>query len=105
MNTIPCPFLLIEPEDLAKKLPSKELIIVAVCSEKVFSEGHLPGAILVQPGELVCGVKPATGKLPSQESLDRLFSRIGLSHDKHLIAYDDEAVSYTHLTLPTILRV
>ena len=102
MNTIPCPFLLIEPEDLAKKLPSKELIIIAVCSEKVFSEGHLPGAILVQPRELVCGVKPATGKLPSQESLDRLFSRIGLNHDKHLIAYDDEGGGWAGRLLWTL---
>jgi thiosulfate/3-mercaptopyruvate sulfurtransferase len=94
--------LLLQAEDLAAQLPSDEILVVAVCSEKVFAEGHLPGAILVQPRELVCGVKPATGKLPTQEHLNELFSRLGLSQGKHLVAYDDEGGGWAGRLLWTL---
>ena len=51
---------------------------------------HIPGSVLVQPSELVSGMKPAVGKLPGKESLDALFSRIGLTPDRHVVVYDDE---------------
>lgn len=94
--------LLLEPQELAKALPAEEILVIAVCSEKVFGEGHLPGAILVTPGELVCGIKPATGKLPGKSQLDGLFSRIGLSSEKHIVAYDDEGGGWAGRLLWTL---
>ena len=45
---------------------------------------HLP------PAKLQRGEKPAPGKLPHPEDLQALFSGLGLTPDKHVIAYDDE---------------
>ena len=82
--------LIISPEAF-NALPSKdELLIVAVVQKAVFDAQHIPGSILVEPSELVSGIKPAVGKLPTKDRLESLFSRIGLSPDKHVIAYDDE---------------
>ena len=94
--------LVIEPEELLAALPSEQLLIVAVCSEKVFLEGHLPGALLIQPAELVSGIKPATGKLPDKDRLDKLFSRIGLTGDTHVVAYDDEGGGWAGRLLWTL---
>ena len=83
--------LLMEPESLSSAIENdEELLIVAVCSEAVFQHKHIPGAVLVQPADLVSGIKPAVGKLPDQQRLNALFSRIGLAPDKKVIAYDDE---------------
>lgn len=82
--------LLVEPEALAPLLSDDRIIIVDLCRDENYSQFHLPGAIHVSPSELISGVKPAVGKLPTIEALEDLFSRIGYSPDKHIIAYDDE---------------
>lgn len=83
--------LLMEPESLDAAMQGDEdLLIVAVCQEAVFQHKHIPGSVLVQPAELVSGIKPAVGKLPDQQHLNALFSRIGLTPDTKVIAYDDE---------------
>lgn len=82
--------LIVEPEMLLPILGSERLLIVDLCSEQSYASGHLPGAVHVSPRELVSGVAPAPGKLPAKEQLERLFSRLGLSPDTHVLAYDDE---------------
>jgi thiosulfate/3-mercaptopyruvate sulfurtransferase len=82
--------LILEPSALLKIQPSDELLIISVCQEPAFGMQHIPGAVLIEPRELVGGVKPATGKLPTLEQLNSVFSRVGLRKDKHVIAYDDE---------------
>jgi thiosulfate/3-mercaptopyruvate sulfurtransferase len=82
--------LILSPEAFNELPPSDNFLILAVVQKAVFSARHIPGSILVEPAELVSGEKPAVGKLPNKEKLDALFSRIGLSADKHIIVYDDE---------------
>ena len=82
--------LLVEPEALNNHLNNERLLIIDLCSDENYRRFHLPGAIHVAPSELVSGVKPASGKLPSTERLQNLFVRIGYSPDKHIVAYDDE---------------
>ncbi len=82
--------LIIEPEQLSAILPDDGLLLITVCQPRVYLAHHVPGSLLVQPGELVSGVEPATGKLPPVERLSKLFSRIGLAPEKHVIAIDDE---------------
>ena len=82
--------LILETDTLASLPVTDNVLLVAVCSKNVFLSGHIPGAQLIEPAELVSGSKPAVGKLPSAERLSQLFSRIGLTADKHVIAYDDE---------------
>lgn len=82
--------LILEPAELNKLLPSEHLLLISVCQAKTFLAAHIPGSALIEPRQLVSGIKPATGKLPSAEQLSETFSRAGLREDSHVIAYDDE---------------
>ncbi len=82
--------LIIEPEDLHQHLHDPSLLIVDLSSPQNFSQGHIPGAIPVSPQELVAGTPPAPGKLPDSVQLNRLFSRLGLAPETHIVVYDDE---------------
>ena len=82
--------LLLEPADLAAALNNPDLLIVDVCQPQVWQQLHIPGAVHINPGELVSGIAPASGKLPELARLDAVLSRIGYSADKHIVAYDDE---------------
>ena len=82
--------ILIEPLQLAAHLGDEDILIVAVCMENDFNDGHIPGAILIEPSELIEGKSPAVGKLPDIQKLEKLFSSIGLRDNLRIIAYDDE---------------
>ncbi len=84
--------LLLEPDQLAKLLSSGDhkLLILDTSSAENHARHHIPGAIHIEPKALQCGTPPTPGKLPSVEQLKALFSRVGLSADQHVIAYDDE---------------
>ena len=81
---------LIETAELRQHLNDKGLMIIDLCRDEIYRQQHIPGAIHVNPQELVSGVKPATGKLPPITRLNSLFSRIGYAKNKHIVAYDDE---------------
>ena len=87
MTTLP---LIIEPSEFEALSAAERVLPVAVCQAQVFAAQHIPGSVLIEPAELVSGHKPAVGKLPSAEHLSALFSRIGLSEDTLVVAYDDE---------------
>ena len=82
--------LIIEPDDLASILGDEDLLIVDVGQAGTYDQIHVPGAVHINPPELVCGIPPAPGKLPEKAALESLFSRIGYSSEKHIIVYDDE---------------
>lgn len=80
---------LLEPGELAP-LPRPGVMLVHVAEAGAFHLAHLPGAILVEPRELVDGTPPAPGRLPDPARLQALFGRIGYRGDEHIVAYDDE---------------
>ena len=80
---------LISPTELAARL-SENLLVVQVTSRSVYDAAHVPGAINVEPGELVSGVPPATGRLPDGTRLTALFRRIGYTHGAEVVTLDDE---------------
>ena len=82
--------ILIEPESLQAALGHDDLLLIDLCRDEIYAQSHLPGAVHISPSELVCGIQPAVGKLPAKAQLEALFSRIGYSPDKHIVAYDDE---------------
>ncbi len=82
--------LIVEPDQLLEHLEDNNLLIIDLCSDHNYLAGHIPGAVHVSPRELMCGTSPAAGKLPEQEQLNQLFSRLGLTIDTHVIVYDDE---------------
>ena len=79
---------MLEAQDVAAL--GDAVVLIQVTSPEVYAQAHLPGALLVQPGELVCGIPPATGRLPSQAQLQSLFARLGHTPDTRYVAYDDE---------------
>ncbi len=81
---------LLEPEALINLLSDPDILIVDLCNDALYSRMHVPGAIHVSPQELMCGSVPWTNKLPTEEQLAALVSRIGLTDDKHVVVYDDE---------------
>ncbi len=81
--------MLIEPSELSTCIVNN-IMIIDLCSPQQYQAGHIPNAIHVSPTELVSGKPPAPGKLPEKEKLDALFSRLGLTPEKHIVVYDDE---------------
>ena len=79
-----------EPEQLAEQLSDSRLMILDISTSATYQQVHIPGAIHIAPAELTCGIPPATGKLPTLESLNALFSRIGYEQDRKIMVYDDE---------------
>ena len=95
VGSSPCPLVMdVGYMDLLS--PPANLLLVAVMTRGVYEQAHIPGSVLVEPGELVGGVPPATGKLPGVGRLNELFGRIGLrtggdaGEGSHVVVYDDE---------------
>ncbi len=82
--------LIIEPDELAAVLGNEDLLIIDVSQASTYTQIHVPGAVHVNPMELVRGTPPVPGKLPDKDQLEELFSRIGYAPDKHIVVYDDE---------------
>lgn len=82
--------LLLEPAELARHLDDDRLLIVDLSKDQVHEQAHIPGAIHLDFSRLVCGEQPVPGLPPSAEELSALFSEIGLTPDRHVVAYDDE---------------
>lgn len=87
MHEVP---IIISNHQMLEQLDNPNLLIIAVCAEAVFNDGHIPGSVLLTPASLICGEKPAVGKLPSVEKLTELFEQVGLTDKKHVVVYDDE---------------
>jgi len=82
--------LILEAQQLQEQRDSSGLLIVDLSSPQNYRQGHVPGAVHVSPQELVAGTPPAPGKLPGIPQLTHLFSRLGLTPETHVVAYDDE---------------
>ena len=82
--------LVIEASELESLLHSPDIIIADLCNPQLYQQLHVPGAINIQPQQLVCGIQPATGKLPSPEQLEQLMGQLGYTGKERFVVYDDE---------------
>lgn len=82
--------LILEPAELEAMLGTPDLLVVDLCQPQNWHNAHVPGAVHVNPNELVSGIPPASGSLPPLGQLRALFARIGYAPHKHIVAYDDE---------------
>ncbi len=82
--------IMLQTDECEALLGNANVLPIFVGSEEAFLAGHIPGSALIRPKDIVCGVAPATGKLPDADDLADLFSRIGLTPETIVIAYDDE---------------
>ncbi len=85
----PLPFLL-EPVELESIIDLPNLQIIDVGDTDVYERERIPGAVHVDYLDIVSGQPPASGTLPPVSTLQETFSAIGLTRDKHVVAYDSE---------------
>lgn len=84
---------LVEPAELERHLRDPRLLLVDLSRHETYLEAHIPGAVHVDYAELVRAEPPALGLLPDAAHLSRLFGRLGLAPDRHVVAYDEEGGS------------
>ncbi len=89
MNVADSP-LILEPDALEALLGNTDLLIVDLCKPEIYHQYHLPGAIHLDYGQLIQPQRPAMGLPPDANRLSELCSRMGLTPDTHVVAYDDE---------------
>ena len=82
--------LLVEPGQLETLMSNDQVIIVSVDSAQRYSERHVPTAVHLDYSKLVAKGKFAQGLLPELEDISETLSAIGLTPEKHIVAYDDE---------------
>jgi thiosulfate/3-mercaptopyruvate sulfurtransferase len=83
------PVEVLEP-DVVADLPEGDTLLVQITSRALYEQAHIPGSVLVEPSELVCGIPPATGKMPSLSEIEATLTRIGYQPNQKVIAFDDE---------------
>ena len=83
------PVEVLEP-DVVADLPEGDTLLVQITSRALYEQAHIPGSVLEEPSELVCGIPPATGKLPSLSEIESTLTRIGYQPNQKVIAFDDE---------------
>ena len=85
---------LLEPALFETLLGSEQnndnLIIVDLCSDALYRQKHVPGAVHLQPGALMAGTAPYPGKLPSLEQLQNIIRYLGINAHSQVVIYDDE---------------
>tara|TARA_B100000929_G_scaffold288352_1_gene276671 strand:- start:206 stop:1030 length:825 start_codon:yes stop_codon:yes gene_type:complete len=84
------PPTLISPDELSHLLNTPGVQVIQVTSLEVYREGHIPGAVPILPDDLICGIPPAPGRLPTVEKLNRVFGNIAYAPDTKIVVYDDE---------------
>ncbi|MCW8885193.1 MAG: sulfurtransferase [Motiliproteus sp.] len=87
MDSLP---LLLEPQQLRAELGREDLLIIDLSKPETYQQGHIPGAINVDPARLLNGGAPIPNKLPSQAQLAQLFSGLGLTANTQVVVYDDQ---------------
>ncbi|MCG2635049.1 MAG: sulfurtransferase [Gammaproteobacteria bacterium] len=82
--------LLCEPQQLADLLGDPRLLVVDLSRPEIYAVGHVPGAVSLPYSAIVTAQPPVMGLLPDVAQLSEVLSRIGLTPDRHVVAYDDE---------------
>ena len=81
--------LLIEPRELAQMLRGDEPpLVVHVGNPESHTHGHVPGAVFLPYEALTRDEPPVSGLVPDDETLGQILSGIGLTPDRHIVAYD-----------------
>ena len=80
--------LLLEADQLEQHLNDPGLLLIDMRAR--YAQGHIPGAVNLNYAEIIQPHPPAMGLLPDEQTLSTVLSRIGLTPESHVVAYDDE---------------
>ncbi len=94
--------IVLEAESFAEIRQEENVLIVDVRSPEQCVDGHIPGAVMLEYSALVAQKGLATGLLPSAAYLSRTLSTIGLTAERHVIAYNDDNGSHAARLLWTL---
>lgn len=81
--------LILEAEQLLPLLDNKHLLIVDLSDTETYRAYHLPGAVHLDYSELTCELPNTHGELKPEAPLAQVLHGIGLTHQHHVIAYDN----------------
>ena len=84
---------LVSPGRLESHLSDGDLLIVCTGNREQYLRSHIPGAVHLDVSTLNFGEPPVKGLLPPIDQLETTFSRLGLTDQTHVVAYDDEATT------------
>ncbi|MBF0098965.1 MAG: sulfurtransferase [Magnetococcales bacterium] len=84
----PFPSFFVSAEWLAAHLQDENLRILQIGGEKYFSQFHIPGALLMSYGDLVCQREGVPGMRPETAQLSERFGQLGISRDHPVLIYD-----------------
>lgn len=90
MSTVPHLPPLIEPEQLQAHLDDPLMLIVDLSDPASYAAGHIPGAVSLAYAELIRAVPPAMGLMATTAHLSGVLSRLGLTLEHQVVAYDNE---------------
>ncbi len=86
----PRPELVVSTEWLARHLKDPRVVVLDVSRDRArYDQGHIPGARYVPWKELVVDRGGVVNELPPLEDLSRLFGRLGVASDSHVVLYGD----------------
>jgi thiosulfate/3-mercaptopyruvate sulfurtransferase len=85
------PIALVEAQWLNNNLKNSDIRIVDVSNKAdTFAKGHIPGAVPVRRyADLAANMPPAPNLYPNQEQFEQLMSRLGITPNTTVVAYDD----------------
>lgn len=80
---------LIEADELLQTYSNQNLKIVDFRKDKSYNDGHIDGAMQLWRSDLENQSYPYGGMLPQPETIEALFSSLGISNNDSIVVYDD----------------
>lgn len=94
--------LFLAPRKLEELRTAEDIQIVTVDTADNFSQGHIPGALLVTKDDFVASQGDIRGLLPDLNAVAQNLAGRGLNQGMHIIAYDDKGGSLAARLLYTL---
>lgn len=86
----PRPELLVSGAWLQARLQSPGMRVVDLRPRQEYDQAHIPGAVSVQPEQLVDRQHPVPGMLAPVPGLETLLGRLGITNQTRVVAYDGQ---------------
>ncbi len=85
------PDALIEPDELMAMTGEAQLKIIDFREREAYEKGHIPGSIRLWRSDIEDPTQPIPGMIAPKETMEALFSGLGIESGDALILYDDHA--------------
>ncbi len=83
--------LLVAPEELVKHLDNDHLLVIDLSMPSAYKNGHVPGALSLGYSEILHQHNIVDCDIPPNGKISETLSRIGLTPEHHIVAYDSQS--------------